>query len=79
MFKKGAIFLLRSYQKTTIVREQVYELFGIHYAPGCTFFPSCSEYCEKVIEKHGVFKGLTLGIRRLGRCHPWQKTHIDLP
>ena len=77
--KNVAIFLLRVYQKSTPLRERVYDLLGVHYAPGCTFYPSCSEYCEQAIEKYGLLKGLALGVKRIGRCHPWQKEHIDLP
>jgi len=27
------------------------------------------------IEEWGVFKGLWLGAKRIGRCHPWAKKH----
>lgn len=44
---------------------------------GCVFFPSCSEYTKQAIEKYGALKGIYLGFRRILRCHPWQKDHID--
>ena len=44
----------------------------------CVFYPSCSEYAKEAIEKYGIFKGIFLGFRRILRCHPWQKEHIDL-
>ncbi|MBL8031417.1 MAG: membrane protein insertion efficiency factor YidD, partial [Candidatus Doudnabacteria bacterium] len=28
--------------------------------------------------KYGVFSGLALAVRRIIRCHPWQKPSIDL-
>lgn len=37
----------------------------------CRFVPSCSEYTAEALKKYGVFKGLWLGLKRLGRCHPW--------
>lgn len=37
----------------------------------CRFFPSCSEYALEALQKHGLGKGLWLGLRRVGRCHPW--------
>ena len=43
----------------------------------CVFFPSCSEYTKQAIEKYGILKGIYLGLRRILRCHPWQKNHID--
>ena len=43
----------------------------------CVFYPTCSEYTKQAIKKYGAGKGLLLGIRRILRCHPWQKNHID--
>lgn len=45
--------------------------------PTCVFLPTCSEYAETAIEKYGVLKGGTLTIKRILRCHPWQKEHFD--
>jgi len=27
------------------------------------------------IEEWGIFKGTWMGLKRIGRCHPWSKTH----
>jgi len=35
----------------------------------CRFSPSCSQYTYEAVQKHGAFKGLLLGIRRLFRCN----------
>ncbi|HCM42055.1 MAG TPA: membrane protein insertion efficiency factor YidD [Candidatus Omnitrophica bacterium] len=43
------------------------------FGPSCRFNPPCSEYCAEAIQKHGAWKGLCLGIKRLGRCHPFSK------
>ncbi|MDD5720955.1 MAG: membrane protein insertion efficiency factor YidD [Candidatus Pacebacteria bacterium] len=43
----------------------------------CVFYPSCSEYTKQAIEKYGAWKGIYLGLKRILRCHPWQKNHID--
>ena len=43
----------------------------------CRYFPSCSEYAIDALEMHGIFKGGWLGVRRIGRCHPWQPGGYD--
>ncbi|MFA6300920.1 MAG: membrane protein insertion efficiency factor YidD [Candidatus Paceibacterota bacterium] len=50
---------------------------SIFIKPSCVFFPTCSEYTKQALEKYGVFRGAYLGGRRILRCHPWQKNHID--
>jgi putative membrane protein insertion efficiency factor len=43
----------------------------------CRFYPSCSVYASQAIQRRGVFKGTLLGLRRLGRCHPWSDGGYD--
>ena len=43
----------------------------------CRFYPSCSSYSIEAIQKHGAFKGCTLTIKRLSRCHPFCEGGID--
>jgi putative membrane protein insertion efficiency factor len=43
----------------------------------CRFFPSCSEYTVEAIQKHGAWKGLRLGLKRVSRCHPWHPGGYD--
>jgi putative membrane protein insertion efficiency factor len=46
----------------------------------CRFTPTCSNYAIEAIHTWGVLKGLSLGARRLGRCHPWcQGGHDPVP
>jgi putative membrane protein insertion efficiency factor len=37
----------------------------------CRYQPTCSHYMVGAIQKYGVFKGIWLGLKRIGRCHPW--------
>jgi uncharacterized protein len=43
----------------------------------CRFFPTCSEDAKEAVEKHGVFKGLWLSLRRVLRCHPFHRGGFD--
>ena len=46
----------------------------------CRYTPTCSQYMIEAIQKHGPFKGLWLGTKRIGRCHPWGgKGHDPVP
>ena len=45
--------------------------------PRCRFYPTCSAYMKEAIETHGVVRGLGLGLRRLGRCHPFHEGGCD--
>jgi putative membrane protein insertion efficiency factor len=38
---------------------------------GCRFDPTCSEYFLEAVESHGIWQGGWLGLKRIGRCHPW--------
>ncbi len=43
----------------------------------CRFQPTCSEYMIEALKKHGIFKGIYLGIKRIFRCHPWGGSGFD--
>lgn len=43
----------------------------------CRFYPSCSEYMMTAIQRFGIFKGIALGVKRIGRCHPGCEGGID--
>lgn len=39
--------------------------------PSCRFQPTCSQYGIEALQKHGLFKGGWLALKRLFKCHPW--------
>ncbi len=65
--KKVILFLIKSY------RSYLSPLFG----QNCRFYPTCSRYTYIAIEKHGLYKGLYLGTKRLLKCHPFHSGGVD--
>jgi uncharacterized protein len=55
------VFLLRGYKS----------LISPLLPSACRFYPTCSEYMREAVEAHGVGKGVWLGLKRIGRCHPF--------
>lgn len=43
----------------------------------CRYLPTCSEYAQEALEKHGAFRGSILAAKRLLRCHPWGGSGYD--
>jgi uncharacterized protein len=43
----------------------------------CRFHPTCSVYMMQAVELHGVPQGVWLGLKRLGRCHPFHAGGVD--
>lgn len=70
---KIAIFLINFYQKY-ISRDT--GLFKSN-RPTCAFYPTCSQYSKEAYQKFNFFKASFLTIKRILRCHPWQKNNFD--
>jgi len=66
--KKIAISIIHLYQL----------IISPYIGKRCRFYPSCSVYAAQAIETHGLWKGITFGIKRLLRCHPLHEGGIDL-
>ena len=43
----------------------------------CRYYPTCSSYTLQAIETHGALKGGWMGLKRIGRCHPWNDGGYD--
>lgn len=43
----------------------------------CRFRPTCSEYMMDAVSRYGVLRGVWLGCKRLGRCHPFHTGGYD--
>ena len=57
--------------KFLILIIKFYKYFISPYFPSnCRYLPTCSEYFIDSLKFNGFFKGLTLGIKRILRCHP---------
>lgn len=61
------IFLIKVYKK----------LISPLFPNTCRFFPTCSSYMIEAIQKYGAFKGSYKGIKRILRCHPFNKGGYD--
>ena len=75
MLKKLLVHLIRFYQRFVSSERGVLSFFTGGRI--CRFHPSCSQYMLEAIEKRGVFRGLLLGLKRVGRCHPWNGGGYD--
>lgn len=45
--------------------------------PSCRFYPTCSQYTLEAVEKYGALKGGFMGIKRILKCHPYNKGGYD--
>lgn len=37
----------------------------------CRYLPTCSQYADEAIARHGAWRGLFMATARICRCHPW--------
>ncbi|MFH1966848.1 MAG: membrane protein insertion efficiency factor YidD [Patescibacteria group bacterium] len=63
------LFLIKVYQKTISPDHGYFPILRV--LGQCRHYPTCSQYTVQAVKKHGAFKGLWLGLKRVVTCHPW--------
>lgn len=48
-------------------------LIGFH----CRHLPTCSDYADQALERHGLWAGGWMTLARLLRCHPFGTSGLD--
>jgi uncharacterized protein len=56
-----------------IYRYSLSPLIGFH----CRYLPTCSDYADQALERHGLWAGGWMTLARLMRCHPWGNSGLD--
>lgn len=70
MLNKFFIILVKVYQK----------LISPFFISSCRFTPTCSEYTIDALKKYNFFYALFLAMKRIFKCHPWNRGgHDPLP
>jgi putative membrane protein insertion efficiency factor len=65
-------------RKAVVATLRFYKRFLSPLLPSaCRYHPTCSEYMLEAVEKHGVPRGVKMGILRLLRCHPFHEGGFD--
>lgn len=59
--------LIRGYQLT----------FSSIFGRTCRHLPSCSEYADEAIARHGLWPGLWMALARFWRCRPFGSHGLD--
>lgn len=71
-------FLMKFLTFPFIILIRFYQSAISPYLPAtCRYHPTCSQYSIEALEKHGLFFGSYLSVRRILSCHPWGKSGHD--
>lgn len=61
-----------------ILLIKIYQKVVSPWTPAsCRYNPTCSTYSIDAFQKHGLWKGFVLTIKRIGSCHPWGGSGYD--
>lgn len=78
MLQRFTIKIIRLYQAFLSPDKSIFRYTFLSQGH-CAMHPTCSEYMILAIEKFGALRGIFKGIRRILRCHPWQRQLVDIP
>ncbi|MDU8885983.1 membrane protein insertion efficiency factor YidD [Yeosuana sp. MJ-SS3] len=57
---------------------KVYQILISPLTPAtCRFQPTCSNYSKEALEKHGLWQGGKLALKRILKCQPWGDSGYD--
>ena len=71
MLKKGV-------KTVVILLIKIYQRAVSPWTPtSCRYNPTCSSYSIDAFQKHGLWKGFVLTIKRISSCHPWGGSGYD--
>jgi hypothetical protein len=57
----------------SLYRYTLSPLVGFH----CRHLPTCSDYADTALKRHGLWAGSWMALARLLRCHPWGTSGLD--
>jgi putative membrane protein insertion efficiency factor len=60
-----------------LIRIYKYSFSPLMGMSKCRYQPSCSTYAIEALQKHGLFKGGYLAMKRILSCHPWGGSGYD--
>jgi putative membrane protein insertion efficiency factor len=63
--------------RVLIALVRAYQMARIGRVSPCRFTPTCSQYAVEAVTRHGARRGLSLTVRRLGRCRPGGPSGFD--
>ena len=70
---RGARHALAGRALVKLYRYTLSPLIGFH----CRYLPTCSDYADQALERHGLWAGGWMTLARLLRCHPWGNSGLD--
>ena len=72
------MMLNKGLKAMVILLIKIYQKVVSPWTPAsCRYNPTCSSYSVQAFQKHGLWKGFVMTIKRIGSCHPWGGSGYD--